>query len=343
MKVCVFGAGAVGGHIAARLLTAGKRETSIVARGAHLEAIRRDGLRLRLDGREAAVRPLAATQAPAALPAQDLVIVALKAHALPGAAADIAALLAPGGAALFVVNGIPWWWHHGMPGAPGPLPLLDPAGRLWRLLRTRALGGICLWSSEVTAPGTVVTARDGALVVGEPDGSRSARLGDAGAILRQAGIDVRESTDLRADIWEKLAINASLNPVSALTRLATLDIMSRADLRACLAAVIAEVTAIARACGSEIRPDVAALLDPARRPAAHRSSMLQDVLAGRALETDALLGQVVEFARARGVAAPRCESLLAQLRGLAQGAPSSAIDAPSSAIEAPSSADGLRH
>jgi len=343
MKVCVFGAGAVGGHIAARLLMAGQRETAIVARGAHLEAIRRDGLRLRLEGREAALRPLVATQAPAALPAQDLVIVALKAHALPGAAADIAALLAPGGTALFVVNGIPWWWHHGMPGAPGPLPLLDPAARLWDLLRTRALGGICLWSSEVTAPGMVVTARDGALVMGEPDGSRSARLGEASAILRQAGIDVRESADLRADIWEKLAINASLNPVSALTRLATRDIMTRADLRACLAAVIEEVTAIARACGSEVRADVAALLDPARRPAAHRSSMLQDVLAGRPLETDALLGQVVEFARAKGVAAPRCESLLAQLRGLAGGVPLLAGGVPSRTNGGPSLAHGLRH
>ena len=319
MKVCVFGAGAVGGHLAARLAAAGVAETSVVGRGAHLHAISRDGLRLIMDGKEVVARPAVATDAPASLAPQDLVIVALKAHALPDAAAAIAGLLAPQGAALFVVNGIPWWWHHALPGPQAHLPLLDPRGDLWRLLRTRALGGICLWSSEVVRPGVVQTTRDGGLVMGEPDGSSSARLGSASALLRRAGFEVRESRDLRQDIWEKLMINASLNPVSALTRLATLDIMTHGDLRACLVAVIDEVTAVARACGWEVRTDVAALLDPARRPPAHRSSMLQDVLAGRALETEAILGQVVEFARARGVATPRSDTLLSLLRGM--GAP----------------------
>jgi len=324
MKICVFGAGAVGGHIAARLLAAGHRGTSLIARGAHLEAIRRDGLRLRHEERETIVEPGVATAKPASLPPQDLVIVALKAHALPAAAADIDALLAPGGVALFVVNGIPWWWHHGTAGPQSHLPLLDPEGDLWRRLRTRTLGGVCLWSSEVVAPGVVQTTRAGGLVMGEPDGGRSTRLGAASDLLRHAGLDVRESRDLRADIWEKLVINASLNPVSALTRLATLDIMKSSELRARLMEVIGEVLAVARACGWEVRVDLAALLDPARRPPTHRSSMLQDVLAGRALETEALLGQVVEFARARGVATPCCASLLAQLRILGAGSASMA-------------------
>ena len=316
MKVCVFGAGAVGSHIAAHLLAAGACETALIARGAHLEAIRRDGLRLIMGDTQVVTRPIVATDAPGSLPAQDLVIVALKAHALPGAAATIAGLLAPQGTALFVVNGIPWWWHHALPGAQAHLPLLDPDGELWHLLRTRALGGICLWSSEVVQAGVVHTTRDGGMVMGEPNGSHSARLGDASAMLRQAGLDVRESRDLRADIWDKLMINASLNPVSALTRLATLDIMQSRDLRACLVAVIDEVSAVAHACGWEVQTDVAALLDPARRSPAHRSSMLQDVLAGRALETEALLGQVVEFARAKSVATPHCDTLLSLLRGL---------------------------
>jgi 2-dehydropantoate 2-reductase len=321
MKVCVFGAGAVGGHIAARLLAAGACETSVIARGAHLEAIRRDGLRLIMGETQVVAHPVMATGSPDSLPAQDLVIVALKAQALPDAAAAIAGLLAPQGTALFVVNGIPWWWHHAMPGPQAHLPLLDPRGDLWRLMRTRVLGGICLWSSEVVRPGVVQTTRDGGLVMGEPDKTSSARLEAASAMLRQAGLDVRESRDLRGDIWEKLMINASLNPVSALTRLATLDILKSRDLRACLVAVIDEVSAVACACGWEVQSDVAALLDPARRPPAHRSSMLQDVLAGRALETEALLGQVVEFAQAKSVETPRCDTLLSLLRGLGAALP----------------------
>jgi 2-dehydropantoate 2-reductase len=316
MKVCVYGAGAVGGHIAARLLAAGGADVSLIARGAHLDAINRDGLRLRSGGIESCVRPFAASDSPATLPPQDLVIVALKAPALPAAAAAIHRLLGAEGVALFVVNGIPWWWRHGLPGTAGPLPLLDPAGSLWHLLRERALGGICLASGAVVRPGVIETTLEGGLVVGEPAGSSSARLAATAGLLRQAGFDVRESADLRGDIWDKLLTNAALNPLSALTRQATIAMTTNPDLRACMVRVITEVAAVASADGRELRPDVDAMLAPQRRPHAHRTSMLQDVLGGRALETEALLGQVVEFARQAGVATPCCDLLLTLLRGL---------------------------
>lgn len=316
MKVCVFGAGAIGGHIAAQLIAAGRVETSVVARGAHLAAMRADGLSLHYKGEERRVRPAAASDAPGTLPPQDLVIVTLKAQALPAAGTAIRALLAPEGAALFVVNGIPWWWHHGLPGPRRPLPLLDPQGKLWELLRDKAIGAICLWSSEVMRPGSIRTTRDGALVLGEPDGSASGRLARTAGILREAGIEVRESADLRGDIWEKLLVNAALNPVSALTRRTTFDITRDPALNAMLAAVMREVVTVAGASGWPLAPDIDALLDPARRPRDHRTSMLQDVLAGRSLETEALLGQLVEFAHAANVAVPHCGLLLALLRRL---------------------------
>lgn len=319
MKICVFGAGAVGGHIAARLLAAGCEETSIVARGTHLAAVQRQGLRLRIGGAEYAGRPCAASDAPQSLPAQDLVIVALKAPALPAAAAAIHRLLKPEGTALFVLNGIPWWWQHGLPGGKeGPLALLDPAGALWRLLRQRTLACVCHASNEVIAPGVIEGTPGDSWLLGDPVAPSSPRLNALVGLFQQAGFDASGSKDLRREIWKKLLINASLNPVSALTRLATLHLTTDAQLRACLTGVMYEVLEVARASGCDLQSemDVDAWLAPEKRSPTHRTSMLQDVLAGRTLETEALLGQTLAFARESRVATPLCDILLALLRGL---------------------------
>src|SRR5437588_2256747 len=140
MKVCVFGAGAIGGHIAARLCAAGHAEVSVVARGAQLDAIRKNGITLKSGKDEVHGKPAAVTDDPASLPKQDLVIVTLKSHAVPDVAQTVEKLLAPNAAVLFPLNGLTWWWHHGRREGKGALPLLDPQGELWSRLRERALG-----------------------------------------------------------------------------------------------------------------------------------------------------------------------------------------------------------
>lgn len=318
--------------MAARLLAASVNatgdETSIVARGLHLAAIQRDGLRLELGPHRHQGRPFAATDAPHTLAAQDVVIVGLKAQALPGAAQAIHSLLKPDGVAVFLLNGIPWWWCHGLAPSPtqvttGPLMLLDPQGDLWRLLRERSLGCVCHASNEVIAPGVIEGTPGDRWVLGDPVASTSTRLDAVLGLFQQAGFEASASRDLRRDIWRKLLVNASLNTVSALTRLPTLALTTAPELVAQMMGVMQEVMAVAKACGWDFQAqlddgslNLAAMLAPGLRPATHRSSMLQDVLAGRSLETEAILGQVLAFAREAGVATPRCDVLLPLLRGL---------------------------
>lgn len=321
-----FWRGVVGGHVAARLLADGRNEVSVVARGSHLAAIQRNGLRLAIGPRSYQDRPFAATDAPATLAAQDVVIVGLKAQALPGAAAAIHQLLKPDGVAVFLLNGIPWWWRHGLAPtnvATGPLKLLDPQGDLWRLLRERSLGCVCHASNEVIAPGVIEGTLGDHWVMGDPEAAFSARLDAVLGLFQQAGFAMSASADLRRDIWRKLLVNASLNTVSALTRRPTLDLTTRPELVAQMMGVMQEVMAVSQACGWEFQAQIddgslnlAAMLAPVLPPAIHRSSMLQDVLAGRSLETEAILGKVLAFAREVGVATPLCDVLLPLLRGL---------------------------
>ncbi len=317
----------MGGHLAARLLASGQAEVSVLARGPHLAAIQTQGLRLNLAGQVYQGRPCVATDNSDRLEPQDLVIVALKAQALPGAAPAIARLLKSDGLALFLLNGIPWWWNYGLLGERGSLELLDPQGDLWRLLRQRTLGCVCHASNEVIAPGVIEGSPGDRWLLGDPlikpQDSASQRLLGVLALLKQAGFAASASTDLRRDIWHKLLINASLNPVSALTRLPTRELTSNNALRDQMMALMREVVAVAKACGWDLEaqglasPSVfEAWLDPAKRTPTHRTSMLQDVLAGRSLEVDALLGQTQLFARDTGVATPVCDVLLPLLRAL---------------------------
>ncbi len=317
----------MGGHVAARLLAAGQQELSVLARGPHLAAIQDQGLLLNIADKSYQGRPFAATDDSDSLVPQDLVIVALKAQALPDLAQSISRLLKPEGIALFLLNGIPWWWNYGLPGERGSLPLLDPQGVLWRLLRQRTLGCVCHASNEVVAPGVIVGSPGDRWLLGDPllqaQVPVSQRLGAVVDLFEQAGFAASASADLRRDIWHKLLINASLNPVSALTRLPTRELTSDGALREQMMTLMAEVMAVAKACGWDLAaqglasPSVfEAWLNPAKRPPDHRTSMLQDVLAGRSLEVEALLGQTQRFARETGVATSMCDVLLPLLRGL---------------------------
>jgi 2-dehydropantoate 2-reductase len=290
---------------------------SIVARGAMLRAIRERGLTLKKAGTETHVRPAVATDDPTTLPPQDVVLVTLKAHTVPPAASAIARLLAPKGSAVFLLNGIPWWWRYGIEEAPVTLPLLDPKGALWREVRPeRTVGGVIFSPNEIVEPGVIVHTGSDHLILGEPDGSESPRLASIVSWLNEHGVEAHTSRDLRRDILQKLAANASGNTIAALAR-ADLG-MQAADpgLTALSVAVIREVLDVYSALGWDIGAGLDPLAIARRGTPGQKPSMLQDVLQGRSIEVEAILGQVHAFAREKGVATPSIDVILPLLRAL---------------------------
>jgi 2-dehydropantoate 2-reductase len=319
MNICIFGAGAVGSHVAARLAAAKADTISVVARGAHLKAIQERGITLRHYGGEELIgRPVVATDDPSSLPPQDLVVVALKATGLPGVAPALERLLAPGGWAVFLLNGIPWWWPQGLPGNRGPLPLLDPEGALWNKLRQRTLGCVVNSPNDLIEPGVVVHVGRRRFTFGEPDGSISERVNRTAEAFRHGGMEAAVSTDLRREIWNKLLLNASGNTLSALTHLSPVDLGADPDLHRLMAGLMRETLDVAAALGWDLRHEVDVELLASRkdRIPGVRLSMMQDVAHRRPLEVEAILGQTQAFAREAGVAVPTIDVILPLLRGL---------------------------
>ena len=318
MKVCIFGAGAVGGNIATRLVAANADEVAVVARGAQLQAIRARGLTLRTGGKEIHAKPQVATDDPSTLPPQDIIAVAVKATAaLPAAAAAIGKLLAPNGSAVFLINGIPWWWRHGLPGAAATLPLLDPDGALWNHVKPeRTLGCVVHLPNDLVEPGVIVHTGPDHLILGEPDGAASPRLKAVAAMFERGGIDARVSSDIRRDIWQKLALNASGNTLAALTRVDLGGLGADPGLCEVSIKLMREALAVAAAQGWDLRAEMDIEKLARRGKPGQRPSMLQDVLQKRAMETEALLGQIQAFARDLKVATPTIDVILPLLRGL---------------------------
>ncbi len=317
MKVCIFGAGAIGGYVAVRLLDAAQDEISVVARGEMLKALRGGGVTLHSGGKEIKAGLKAATDDPAGLPPQDVVLVTLKAHALPGAAAEIARLIAPQGCALFLLNGIPWWWNHGRPGGGGTLPLLDPDGTLWNLVKPeRALGCVVSGPTDIPEPGVIVHTGAFRLTLGEPDGSDSPRLRALSEMLIRGGIDTELAGDLRRDVWQKLVNNASGNTISALTRLDLKGLGADPGLRDLVVKVMREALEVAASLGWDMRPEMDVEAAARRGRAGQRTSMMQDAVRGKPMEAEALLGQIQAFARQQGIMVPTIDVILPLLRGL---------------------------
>lgn len=330
MRLCVFGAGAVGGYLAARLLGSGRHEVSVVARGEQLRAIAANGLTLITPDETLVVRPAQFTDRATTLPPQDVVFVTLKAHALPSAAMDIAALLAPAGVAVFLNNGIPWWWHYRGPADAGvPLPLLDPAGALWTAVGPgRVLGGVVYSANEVLRPGVVQHTANNRWLLGEPGGGLSERLQRITDVLRDAALNAEAVSDIRTEVWAKLLRNAPMNALCALTRLSVNQLAFEPALLGLYEAVIDEVAAVAMAGGMDLSdriavakaaPRLGAAVD-GRVAAVIRPSMLQDTVIGRRMEVEPILGQVQALARAGGIACPVIDLLLPLLRGLDRSA-----------------------
>lgn len=325
MKVCIFGAGAVGGYLAGRLGQAGHVELSVVARGAQKQAILRDGVRLLTPTETITVHPDCVTDDAFELPEQDVTFVTVKVGAQPAIAKAVRHLVGAQGHAIFAANGVPWWWKHGM-AEPAALSLLDPEGSLWNdLTPERVLGCVVYSANEVIAPGTVRHLGNNRWVLGEPDGSLSARLNAAVELLRAAGIHAETSPDLRTEIWAKLLRNASINSLCALTRLPVDGLAEDPELLAQAEALVEDIVVVARSQGSDVSQQLSAAREQLRRGGAEagtrpvrglRPSMLQDVLAGRPLEVEAIVGQVQALARESGVACPAIDAVLPILRGL---------------------------
>ncbi|PWC74192.1 2-dehydropantoate 2-reductase [Azospirillum sp. TSH64] len=323
-RICIFGAGAVGSHVAARLLRAGVPNVSVIARGPHLAAMRERGLTFRSDREEFRVAVPVATDDPSTLPPQDVVVVTLKAPALPAAAGALARLLAPEGVAVFLLNGIPWWWNHGLREgglreSGGPLPLLDPDAALWRNVGpARTLGGVVMSPNEIVEPGVVVHGAHNRFIIGEPDGGDSPRARGLVELFTAAGMPALLSTDIRTDIWLKLLVNAPGNPLAALTRLSAKDRAADPELADLGRRIAGEVADTARALGYDLtqHADADDTMGWAATRSETRPSMLQDVLHGRATEVECLLGQVQAYARERSVPTPVIDIVLPILRGL---------------------------
>ena len=319
MKICVFGAGAIGGYLGALLAGAGE-DVTLIARGANLAALRKAGLRLLISGREIAVRPRC-TDDPAEAGPQDYVISAVKAHSAPATAAAMAPLLGPETAVVTAQNGVPWWYFYGLDGPwrDRRLESVDPDGRLWELIGpARAIGCVVWQACELVAPGVVRHTYGDRLPIGEPDGTRSERVLRLSRALIAAGIKSPVRPDIRRDIWMKLWGNLSFNPISALTG-ATLDVIAtEPGTRAVARAMMVEAEAVAEKLGIVFPIDVDARIQGAVEVGAHRTSMLQDLEQGRPMEIAALVGAVAELGRLVGVPTPAIDTVHALVKQRAE-------------------------
>jgi 2-dehydropantoate 2-reductase len=320
MKVCIFGAGAIGGYMAAKLAQAGEVETSVVARGPHLAAMQQHGLRLRANGEEITTRPRAAATA-AELGPQDYVVITLKAHSVPGALPQILPLLGPGSAVVMGVNGVPWWYFHGLAGPyeGRRLASIDPGDVQWQQVTPqRVIGCVVYPAAEVFQPGVIELIEGDRFSLGEPDGSRSERVTKLSEALIRAGLKAPVRPKIRDEIWVKLWGNLSFNPISALTHATLEQIVGDAGTRAVARAMMLEAQAIAERLGVKFPITVDKRIEGAGAVGAHRTSMLQDLERGRPMEIEALVGAVAELGRVTEVPTPTIDTVLALIRLRAQ-------------------------
>ncbi len=326
MKVCIVGAGAIGGFIGTQLARAGQAQVSALARGATLAALRTHGWRLRMGG-ELLAQPAQASEDAAELGVQDLVVIALKGQSLPGLAPRLAPLIGPHTIVLPAMNGVPWWFVRGIEGlGDAPLQSVDPGGVIGASIPFEGVLGCVVHASTSTAePGLVEHRMGHGLIVGEPGGSPStpisARVERIVALLRHAGFDATASAHVRQDIWYKLWGNLTVNPISAITGATTDRILDDALVRAFCSAAMAEASAIGARLGCAIEQSPEDRHQITRKLGAFRSSMLQDVQAGRAIELDAIVGSVHEIAQRLHMPAPSIDALfgLARLFGRVHG------------------------
>ena len=303
MRFAIVGAGATGGFLGAHLVKAGE-EVLLVARGAHLAAMRERGVTVRSGGEEFTARP-DCTDDLAAIRAADVVFLTLKAHAIPPVAAAIGAALGPEACVVGAQNGIPWWYFEDR-----HLESVDPGGVIARSIPYRRVVGCIVYpATRIVEPGVIEHLEGNRFTLGEPDGSRSERVLAISSALVRAGLRAPIQKRIRNELWLKLLGNATLNPVSALTRATLAEIVSSGATREVVRRLMEEVDAVAAALGVDVPLSIEKRMEGAAATGGHRTSMLQDLEAGRPLEVEALLGAVVELAAGEGVEVPALRTL----------------------------------
>ena len=320
MKIAVVGAGAIGGYVGGWLTAAGE-DVTFIARGANLDAIRRDGMRvIGEDGNEVVARPLVHEKTRDAGP-QDVVILAVKAHQVGAVAGDLAALCHARTAIVTMQNGIPWWYFHkhGGPFEGTPVKSADPDGTIARLIDAdRIIGSVVYPAATLEAPGVVHVVEGKRFTLGEPDGSTSDRVRAISAALTGAGFKAPVIADIRSEIWLKLWGNLSFNPISALTHATLVGLLTFPATRELSVEMMREAEAVANKLGVTFRVGIDKRIAGAEKVGEHKTSMLQDVEAGRPMEIEALVGSVVELGRLTNTPTPHIDAVYALVSLLAK-------------------------
>jgi 2-dehydropantoate 2-reductase len=321
MKICVFGAGSIGGLLGAHLARSGE-DVSFVARGDQLAAIRRDGLRLTGASGDFTVHP-AASDDPAALGPQDYVILAVKAPSLPGAVDSLAPLLGADTCVVAAMNGIPWWFCDGIGGALDGKQLrsVDPDGALAAAIAPRRnLGCVIHAGASVPEPGVIAHASGGLFLLGEPSHAAGDRATALAAAIGAAGLTGRVVDDIHQEIWLKLIGNMGMGPISVLTATTLADIAGDPDLRALAVTMMNEGVAVGEAFGLHMAMSAEARVDLGAELGAFKPSILQDYEKGRPMEIDALIGVLHEMGAMAGIATPTIDTVLGLTRAMARRA-----------------------
>ncbi len=316
MKITIFGAGAIGGHLGA-LLSRNGVDVSLIARGAHLEAMRDKGLKLTMKGETFVTHPRV-TDDPSTLGPQDYVVVSLKSHQAPGVVDAMQPLLGPDTTVATAMNGVPWWYFYKLAGAHEnyQIKAVDPDGKQWNGIGPeRAMGCITYVASEVVAPGEIESGGQMRYYIGEPDNSESDRAKRFQEVVDATPIDAQLRTDLRRDIWVKIMGNAAYNPISALTMGTMGDMVNDPGGEDLLRKVMGEVMAVGRGLGAEPNASVDERIEGTRHGAAsHKTSMLQDLERGRMMEINPIVGATSEVGKIIGVDTPTIDTVLALVR-----------------------------
>ncbi len=314
MRICVVGAGAIGGLMGAKLALSGE-EVTVIDQGAHLQAIQENGLKLIWeDGTEYVAEVAKATDKVEDAGKQDLIILSLKAHYLEQVAKQIPKITGPDTMIVTVQNGIPWWYFHKHGGEfdGRPIESLDPDGVLGKNIDTdRIIGCVVYPAGAVSAPGVIHHVEGDRVPIGELDGSESERVRKLHDLLVNAGFRSRILDDIRSEIWLKAWGNLSFNPISALTHATLVDICQFRETRKLAEIMMAEAQAIAEKLGITFRHTIEKRIAGAESVGAHKTSMLQDVEAGRSLETEALIGAILELGKMTETQAPAIEAVYA--------------------------------
>ena len=312
MRICIYGAGAIGGYLGA-MLSRTAVEVSLIARGPHLLAMQQQGLRLITEEGES-IHHLNCTDKPESLPPQDYVIVTLKAHSVPAIVPQIVSLLAPDGSVVTAVNGIPWWYFYKVdsPLQDKRLHTVDPEDQQWQQIGPeRAIGCVVYPACDLVEPGVIRHVEGNRFTLGEPSGEKTERVNTLSQAFIEAGLKAPVRPRIRDDIWVKLWGNLCFNPISALTH-STLDIIATdPGTRDIARGMMREAQLIAESLGVRFSVDIEKRIDGAANVGAHKTSMLQDLEQGRPMEIDALLTVVQEMGEMTKIETPTIDTILA--------------------------------